>query len=493
MKKLWFLSLFASIPLIAALLAIQSCGGVGGPTDGGGGGGGGVSAAFLALLTNEQRAASYIGPEACGNVACHGGASIKGGKTTEDPIYTHWKDTKHFEKGVTCESCHGPGSAHRDAPTTAGLILTFPKVVEPVVCAQCHGPIADQYNFSKHSKLIQDPIEQAIANPGTYGRSSRCIACHSGLVRAEIIEEDRRDLGTLTDAEIREVSENTLNDVQHTADCVTCHNPHKKTGNLTQNSEEVQLRHQVFNTDVTNIGPSKPAASFTTYDHICAQCHNGRGTDPADAKLRSGTSRPSMHDSNQMQMLMGFGGVEGTGPVESNTAHAQAPGQCTKCHMPNSRHTFTVSFDTSCTPCHTAADAAVRANTIKSDILNLLISLRTRMENWARTAYPGQTGNSFFWDYTSNITAEGYTSPNQTTYPIQILRARHNYYFVVRSGDYGVHNAPYAKYLLRVANDNLTAISVPLAAQSPMSQAQKLQVIESDKARARQSELTAPN
>jgi hypothetical protein len=474
MRNRWFISLFASIPVVAAVLALQSCGGVGGPTTGNGGQGS-VTEQFLALLSDEQRTAKSITPEECAD--CHGG------RNPDDPIYAHWKDTQHFTKGVTCESCHGPGSKHKAAPTKAN-ILTFPKVTSPVVCAQCHGPIADQFNFSQHSKLIQDPVEEAIADPNRYGRTSRCIACHSGLFRAEVIDGGK-DVTTMTDDEIREIAENTLTTVPHSADCVTCHNPHKKTGNLNDTGKEVQLRHKVFNTDTTDIGPGATADKFTQYDHICAQCHNGRGTNPSDARLTASTSRPSMHDSNQMQMLMGFGAVEGTGPVNRNTAHAQAPGQCTKCHMPDSRHTFTVSFDKGCSPCHTPTDAAARSNTIKSEILSLLVALRTRMESWAQTTY----GNSLYWEYTSTITAEGGTPPDQAGVPIEIKRARYNYYFVIRSGDYGVHNAPYAKHLMTVANTNLDTLGVPQPPPSRLNTDAKFRLIESDKARASRLEF----
>lgn len=476
MRSQWLITLFASASMIAAALALHGCGGVGGPqTDTGGLPS--VTQQFLALLGVEQRSATNIGSEACAD--CHGG------KNPDDPIYAHWKDTVHAEKGVTCERCHGPGSAHQAAPSKEN-ILTFPKSTSPIVCAQCHGPTHDQFNFSAHVKLIASPVERGVTSPSAI-RSSACMSCHSGLFRTMVHDKEKK-LADLTDDEIKWIAENTITGSPHSASCVTCHNPHAKTGNLTDEGKEVMLRKKNFNTDTTNVAPGTTPEQFVNFDHGCAQCHNGRGTNPADNRLEAGTARPSMHDSNQYNMLMGFGAVEGSGPVQRNTAHATAPGQCTKCHMPDSRHTFTVSYDKGCAPCHTAADAAARAGQVKSEILGLLVALRTRMEGWART----NLGDEDFWDYTSVIQGEGKTPPNQANVPIEIKRARHNYYFVIRSGDYGTHNAPYAKHIIGVANTNLDALNAPQAGASRLSNDEKFRLIENHRKRANQAEMSLP-
>lgn len=483
MKSKWIPTLFAAVPFTVGILVLQSCGGEGGPR-GGGGGLPGVTAQFIALMSPEQQGADYIGTESCSTAQCHGG--------DPEPIQAHWQETTHADRGVGCERCHGPGSAHQANPTTTN-ILTFPKNASPVVCAQCHGPTSEQFNLSGHNLLVASPVESAVQNPAG-AKTSRCIACHSGLMRIKV--NKGADLGTMSDQEIREISEATLTQVPHIANCATCHDPHKRTGNLTDTGDEVQLRRQVFNMDIGPVAPDSVPASFTTYDHACAQCHNGRGASATDAKLNSGTSRPNMHDSNQFNMMLGFGGFEDEEPIERYTAHATVPGQCSKCHMPDSNHSFKVSYDKSCTPCHTATDAATRIATTRNDIIDRLLALRERMKNWAVATYPGQPGNIYFWEYTSNIGAEGFTAPPQAGVPIQIKRARHNYYFVIRSGDYGAHNAVYARHLITEANEEIDALAggpfAPSGGRSPqssLSNAQKLQILEKDRKKAQQADV----
>jgi hypothetical protein len=484
--KRWSLAIASAATLTIGAMVLLSCGGEGGPIGSGGGGGGNNSftAQFMALLPAGQAGATYVGPDTC--KTCHNGAGTgvyKGRLVSTEPYFDEWHATKHATKNVACEQCHGPGSIHAANPATDN-ILTGANSGSPIICAQCHGPIYDQWYSSKHRQLIVAPVEEAATTPAQYGRSSRCIQCHSGLFRTMTAEKGV-DVGTMTDQQIIDLSEETVNNVPHIASCNTCHNPHKQTGNLTGNGKEVQLRHLTFNTDTAPVGASQPASSFVNYNHICAQCHNGRGVDPSDAKLTTGTARPSMHDSNQFQMLMGFGGVEGSGVVQRNTAHATAPGQCSHCHMPNSSHTFTTNLETSCAPCHTATDAAARLLDARSQMINNLYALLTRMRAWSQTTF----GDPDLWDYTTNIQAltPPKTPPNQTLVPIQIKRARHNYFFIIRDACFGPHNYPYAVTLLTVANQNLDTLGVP-GAPAPgrgvePTTAQKLAILKDQLAR----------
>lgn len=417
-------------------------------------------------------------------------ASFKG-RTTGTTVYDEWKGTMHYTKGVTCENCHGPGGAHAANPKntdgTAHAILTFPKIVSPEVCGQCHGPIHDDWASSKHSEVITSPIQSTVSSPASSGQTSRCFMCHGGLTRAEYTENGI-DPSAMTTAQIVQCANDILNTVPYTATCTTCHNPHAKTGNLNNQGEDVQLHHPEANTDPTAIAPGTTPVQYTAANQICGQCHNGRGTTATDTYLTANTSRPSAHHSDQFNTLLGVGGAESpSGPPQRTTSHAAIDSQCAHCHMPESRHTYTVSVDNGCAPCHTAADVSARAAALKEEIVNDLTALANRMGNWANK----QLGDPTFWDYTSNI-ATGKTAPAQSKIPIEVKRARHNYYYLVISGDYGVHNAAYARYLMQWSNDTLTNAGIPqvnLGAIKQIPMAQKLEALKAVKKAAAQHSI----
>lgn len=479
-RTLWLVSF--SLALAVAVGTLQGCGGGGGPLVRPPDIGAPPSTRFTELLPQEQKNASYVGTESC--LPCHGAGHRQAGP---DPVAIAWSKTKHAQVKVGCEQCHGPGSKHVAAPSVDN-ILTFPNVTRSAVCGQCHGPIADQYEKSSHAKVVSDVVQLAPTNPALYGRT--CFRCHSVPFRTQMVDNklaygQTRDR---VDADITAIGTDAIVAIAHatheSASCVSCHDPHRQTGNLSHKGKELQLRRAVLNTDTADVAPGTPPKQHTTFNQVCAACHNGRGGNPADAALHTGTARPNFHYSNQYNMLMGITGVEGAGgPVKRNTAHATAPGQCTHCHMPDSRHTMTVSYDSGCMPCHTTADAAARTQSTKTQIEQGLLTLRSRLRAWAQQAF----GDPDLWDYTALIPA-GKTAPPQAQIPIEVKRARHNYWFVLRDKSFGVHNGPYARHLLETANANLNELGiVPLSRAADLSPSQRRAILEADLQRLRNS------
>src|SRR5579871_3651893 len=97
---------FTAVALFLGVLVAAGCGG-GGPlkssttpvT---------AAAQFTALLPAAQKGAVRVGDAACGK--CH---------STD---HTSWLATAHAKALVDCEACHGPGSAHAAAPSTANIL-----------------------------------------------------------------------------------------------------------------------------------------------------------------------------------------------------------------------------------------------------------------------------------------------------------------------------------------------------------------------------------
>ncbi len=499
MKRLNWIVAASFVTILGAwLLALYGCGGGGGPVkvQPAPEGPPSPTAEFLALLPEGQRGATFVGSERCAE--CHGGR-----QTQVEPIYVSWRQTKHARANVGCENCHGPGSKHSDAPSKDN-ILTYPNITRSVVCGQCHGPSYDDHERSAHAEMVEELVDPNFvgSNPSLY--VAVCYRCHSAPFRVEQIEAKMAFGKTRdeVDAAISALTNDQLMayvPVSHeTASCVSCHDPHRNTTYLTKEGKQALLRRAIESTDTTDIAPGTPPKQHTTFNHICASCHNGRGADPSDSALQTGTARPNMHESNQFNMLMGIGGVEGTGPVVRNMAHATAPGQCTHCHMPNGRHTMTVSYDVGCAPCHTPADA-YRAQALRAKIELDLYALRIRMENWARQQDfngDGQPDNDpDLWNYWALVPAEKQSLSRtiQGRIPIQVKRARHNYYFVLRDGSFGIHNPPYTRHLINVANLELDSIGVPRIAPetllSRMSRQQIRAVLQADLQRLKASAM----
>ncbi len=422
-------------------------------------------AQFTQLLPTVQRSATRVGDAQCGK--CH---------ATD---HTSWLATKHASVHVDCESCHGPGSAHASAPTLLN-ILHGTDSTSSIVCAQCHNDINNDWSASKHAGIVEDPV-----NLG----NNNCFRCHSGEFRANNIDSkiSHGQTPAQVNTAIVALDTPTLQSyipASHTsATCTNCHDPHANTNNLTSAGEQFYLRRATSSTDLSSDLPGAQATTYTTLNHICGSCHNNRGGNPSDAGLNANTTRPATHEGPEYNMLLGSGGAEDVaGPPVRRSTHAEAPDQCVQCHMPNSRHTFTVSLDSSCAPCHTPSDAASRESSVQGEVQNGLVALRTRLQNWAQTTFHDPA----VWEYKTNIVAPS-VIPDQNFVPIEVKRARHNYYFILLDRSLGVHNTPYTRYLLNYANTGLDAIGVSRSATRSLNRRQAIGILNEDIARVRAS------
>ena len=95
----------------------------------------------------------------------------------------------HFQKGLSCDVCHGPSVKHR---TSTGAVppdkVAAPDEV-PALCGGCHAVEAKEFLDSKHGKLVMARSKLRAANCTTcHGvhnlRKPQCQSCHATLPSA---------------------------------------------------------------------------------------------------------------------------------------------------------------------------------------------------------------------------------------------------------------------------------------------------------------------
>jgi hypothetical protein len=271
-----------------------------------------------------------------------------------------------------------------------------------------------------------------------------------------------------------------------------------------------QLRNPIssakFMSFFTSTSPTNFAAQYDPNIQMCGQCHNERGA------TWTGTGRPP-HHSPQYNILIGqavdprydTNTLNGE-PIHFNTSPAGHgdpytarpdgnPYQCTACHNraeeqpsptpanPNyTGHRFQVQ-KLACAECHGFLDdpnaeeiAEGGIEFIQSGIHEGIADTIDALNRWSTNKItdlyvPGSTNYVAFigknnpasvvpWEFsTIGQLSPGKNSPPTagqnriSKYAPQILQSRFLLYLVEHDASYGVHNPPYARYLLRTAQE----------------------------------------
>jgi len=194
---------------------------------------------------------------------------------------------------VQCESCHGPGTQHVQAPEDRSK-WPLPRVsmtIPDASCAACHSgehtPFAEEWGASKHAQVVTSPAGNA-----------SCVACHEGR-------------GTL---KAWGVTSTNFVERDSTAPflpttCSICHDPHGSTNTA-------MLRFPIDTPD-----PDR---------NLCTKCH-----------LRRGEPEPARSTPHGVAgfVVLGLGGYRPNGvtidTLISLTTHASVanPRLCAGCHV----------------------------------------------------------------------------------------------------------------------------------------------------------------
>ncbi len=385
---------------------------------------------------------------------------------------------------VQCETCHGPAGGHVSAGDPGSLRPVTTK--SPMLCGGCHNgfhhPTFDEWTSSPHSAVVEELAEEFV-NPtnrtAEITRMNSCGACHSGAVRMAMLDayNSSSSFSARTNVAWPTGHEAATTPVT----CAVCHETHRthtRTNVLTGETYTSQLRFPLQSTNVFSYNTGTNfAANFNPNVSVCGQCHNARGA------TVSSSGRPP-HYSPQYNIFLGIIGVT-TNSAPPQGAHKSNPLQCAGCHTHGhssanptptdpvyTGHAFRATIE-ACAACHKDT-TGVKSPTnllfsVQSDVSARIATTKNLLNLWATTKNTNSWASKYDargWEYTSpgelsnpsgSTSIVGPNATEQAQIPQGIKDARYNLYLISRDKSRGIHNAPYTRYLLDVAQQKVNA------------------------------------
>ncbi|HEX9105677.1 MAG TPA: multiheme c-type cytochrome, partial [Longimicrobiales bacterium] len=283
-------------------------------------------------LKSSDHAAAFC--EACHTVSGNGNAAA--GKSvawsaTADPRYVD----------VQCESCHGAGLDHVTKPDAStkplASIAADTGAAGMTGCTACHSgthnSFAEEWRASRHGEALETPVDEAAADPATYGT---CLNCHTG-------QGWLKRMGVT--AQYKEMKDPTLKHVGVT--CAVCHDAHSD-----KNPAQTRLAINVA----------------VTTKNLCMTCHMRRAV--PDQNSTRGPHAP------EGPTLLGQAGYIPPGATfklgDLKGTHAGG-NMCITCHMSkgafaqDTKGYLNVGHTFQATPCVDAAGKFTRATDCTDD------------------------------------------------------------------------------------------------------------------------------
>ena len=255
--------------------------------------------------------AEYVGQETC--ATCHENV-VKNFGTNPHSRLT----LEHAGKGVTCESCHGPGKAHVDGGGDVTKIFRFNQASQKQIdetCLGCHGGAHANFERSAHA-------EQGVG-------CTSCHSVHTGNTQEHLLKASQPQLCYQCHSDVKPAFSQPFH---HRVDeglmsCSDCHDPH---GTFGKNN----LRATADQNAVCAKCHSETAGPFA-YEHPvvktegCVSCHSPHGSPNARLLNVSSVNTLCLQCHSATNAAAFPHSVSPTGPVHNQAAQYVA---CTSCH-----------------------------------------------------------------------------------------------------------------------------------------------------------------
>lgn len=244
--------------------------------------------------------ATGIGGPAC--YSCHTVNSNGNGGTNDSAGYLGTNDSRYQD--VQCESCHGAGLGHVNAPALSNILLASVQVdtglnANKYGCGQCHTtgyhePYVAQWSESNHGHSVEAPALADYLN----GSNTTCVGCHTaqGALATWGVQTNYREIDSLTTDAVP-------------ITCAVCHNPHGS-------ANPAQLRF--------------PLNVADTSKQLCMRCHQRLST-----AVASNTRGPHSPEGPTLIGTAGWWPPSYTGPDTIIATHGNVavnPNLCATCH-----------------------------------------------------------------------------------------------------------------------------------------------------------------
>ncbi len=245
-------------------------------------------------------ALQWVDSESC--VGCH--------RSRSERMVGQWLKSAHFDEGVGCEACHGPGSQHVADSTIA---LSTPEMTD---CAACH---------SRRSTLAEAPgadlldqyALQTLADPGLYYPDGQILdeVFEYASFRSSVMHEQGVVCQDCHDAHsgllLREGD----------ALCLSCHETHEgfqrhdrhpdgATGCVDCHMPETTYMQRHPRRDHGLIVPDPALTKEAGVPNACERCHD-EGTDWVAAKAAAWWGSERTARQERARALAGLSGVSG--------------------------------------------------------------------------------------------------------------------------------------------------------------------------------------